>query len=173
MKIETAKRLYEYRRASGLSQEQVAAKIGVSRQAVSKWECAESSPDTDNLIALALLYGVTVDELLFADPERVAVATPERETGADGPEEGAGSASVAEGAPAEAGEESAWQSPEHPEQDYVNISFSQGVHVRDSKGGEEVHVGWDGIHVDSDKEHVHLDFRGLAKMIREFRKDQE
>lgn len=55
MKIETAKRLYEYRRASGLSQEQVAAKIGVSRQAVSKWECAESSPDTDNLIALALL----------------------------------------------------------------------------------------------------------------------
>ena len=53
------------------------------------------------------------------------------------------------------------------------ISFSQGVHVRDSKGGEEVHVGWDGIHVDSDKEHVHLDFGGLAKMIREFRKDQE
>ena len=61
MKIETAKRLYEYRRASGLSQEQVAAKIGVSRQAVSKWECAESSPDTDNLIALALLHGVTVE----------------------------------------------------------------------------------------------------------------
>ena len=38
MKIETAKRLYEYRRASGLSQEQVATRIGVSRQAVSKWE---------------------------------------------------------------------------------------------------------------------------------------
>ena len=57
MKIEIAKRLYEYRRASGLSQEQVAAKISVSRQAVSKWECAESSPDTDNLIALAMLYG--------------------------------------------------------------------------------------------------------------------
>lgn len=55
MKIEIAKRLCEYRRASGLSQEQVAARIGVSRQAVSKWEYAESSPDTDNFITHAAL----------------------------------------------------------------------------------------------------------------------
>lgn len=173
MKIETAKRLYEYRRASGLSQEQVATRIGVSRQAVSKWECAESSPDTDNLIALALLYGVTVDELLFADPERTATATSACETDAGGSEEDAEGAHVAEEASEEAGEEPAWQRPESPDQDYVNISLSQGVHVRDSKRGEEVHVGWDGIHVDNDKEHVHLDFGSLAKMIREFRKDQE
>lgn len=47
-----------------MSQEELAQKIGVSRQAVSKWERAEASPDTDNLILLARLYGVTLDELL-------------------------------------------------------------------------------------------------------------
>lgn len=176
MKIETAKRLYEYRRTSGLSQEQVAAKIGVSRQAVSKWECAESSPDTDNLIALAMLYGVTVDELLFANPEMTTALTPEREASAGASEETAESAETVEEAsekPGEAEGQSTWHRPENPEQDYVNISFSKGIHVHDPKKGEEVHVDWDGIHVDNDKEHVHLDFGGLAKMIREFRKDQE
>ena len=64
MNIETAKRLFEYRKANGFSQEELAEKIGVSRQAISKWERSESSPDTDNLIALANLYGITIDELL-------------------------------------------------------------------------------------------------------------
>lgn len=60
-------RLYQYRRKSGLSQEELAAKLGVSRQAVSKWERGESSPDTDNLIAIANLYSVTLDELINGD----------------------------------------------------------------------------------------------------------
>lgn len=64
MTIENANRLAELRRAHNLSQEELAEKLGVSRQAVSKWERAESSPDTDNLIALAKLYGVSLDELL-------------------------------------------------------------------------------------------------------------
>lgn len=64
MNIETANRLLEFRKANGYSQEELAEKIGVSRQAISKWERSESSPDTDNLIALAKLYGVTIDELL-------------------------------------------------------------------------------------------------------------
>lgn len=64
MSIETANRLLEFRKANGYSQEELAEKIGVSRQAISKWERSESSPDTDNLIALAKLYGVTLDELL-------------------------------------------------------------------------------------------------------------
>ena len=64
MTIESANHLAELRRAHGLSQEDLAEKLGVSRQAISKWERAESSPDTDNLIALAQLYGVTLDELL-------------------------------------------------------------------------------------------------------------
>ena len=67
MNIVTANKLYELRRKANLSQEELADKIGVSRQAVSKWERAESSPDTDNLIALAQIYGVTLDELLNVD----------------------------------------------------------------------------------------------------------
>lgn len=64
MDLETANRLYEFRKKSGLSQEELADKLGLSRQAVSKWERAEASPDTDNLLALAKIYGVTLDELL-------------------------------------------------------------------------------------------------------------
>ena len=69
MNIETANRLYQYRKKNNLSQEELAAKIGVSRQAVSKWERAEASPDTDNLILLAKLYGVTLDDLLQGKSE--------------------------------------------------------------------------------------------------------
>ena len=64
MNIETANRLLQYRKKMNLSQEELAARIGVSRQAVSKWERAEASPDTDNLILLADIYGVSLDELL-------------------------------------------------------------------------------------------------------------
>ena len=69
MNLKTAERLLEYRKKAGLSQEELAEKIGVSRQAVSKWERAEASPDTDNLIALAEVYGVTLDELIKGKSE--------------------------------------------------------------------------------------------------------
>ena len=68
MNLEIANRLVELRRTHGLSQEDLAAKLGVSRQAVSKWERAESSPDTDNLITLAGLYDLSLDELLLGRP---------------------------------------------------------------------------------------------------------
>lgn len=64
MNLQSAQRLYEYRKNANLSQEELAEKIGVSRQAVSKWERGEASPDTDNLIALSEVYGVTLDELV-------------------------------------------------------------------------------------------------------------
>lgn len=64
MNVETAQRLADLRRQKGYSQEGLARKLGLSRQAVSKWERAESSPDTANLISLAKLYGVSLDELL-------------------------------------------------------------------------------------------------------------
>ena len=67
MNIEIANRLVELRKKNGLSQEELAEKLGLSRQAVSKWERAEASPDTDNLICLAKLYGVSLDELLRTD----------------------------------------------------------------------------------------------------------
>lgn len=65
MNLTIANRLVELRQALGLSQEALASSLGVSRQAVSKWERGESSPDTDNLIALASLYGVSLDALLL------------------------------------------------------------------------------------------------------------
>ena len=64
MNIEIANRLVQLRKNHNLSQEELAARIGISRQAVSKWERAEASPDTDNLILLARLYGISLDELL-------------------------------------------------------------------------------------------------------------
>ena len=54
-------KLQKLRRESALSQEKLAEQLHVSRQAISKWERAESSPDTDNLIALARLYGISLD----------------------------------------------------------------------------------------------------------------
>ena len=65
MNIEIAQRLQKLRKENGYSQEELADKLGISRQAVSKWERAESSPDTDNLIILARLYNMSLDELLY------------------------------------------------------------------------------------------------------------
>ena len=52
------------RKRAGLSQEALAEKLNVSRQAVSKWETGAAEPSTTNLLALAKLYGVSADELL-------------------------------------------------------------------------------------------------------------
>jgi transcriptional regulator with XRE-family HTH domain len=62
--MELAKKLTELRKANGYSQEDLAEKLLVSRQAISKWERGEALPDTENLIALARLYGVSLDELV-------------------------------------------------------------------------------------------------------------
>lgn len=64
MNVEIANRLMELRKQNGYSQEELADKIGVSRQAISKWERAAASPDTSNLILLARTYGITLDELI-------------------------------------------------------------------------------------------------------------
>lgn len=56
--------LKEYRVRCKMTQEFVAETLGVSRQAVSKWECGDSDPSMSNLIALAKLYGVSVEEIL-------------------------------------------------------------------------------------------------------------
>lgn len=64
MNIEIANRLLQLRKSNNLSQEDLATKIGISRQAVSKWERAEASPDTENLISLSRLYNISIDELL-------------------------------------------------------------------------------------------------------------
>lgn len=67
MTIEMANRLFELRKSHNLSQEELAEKLNVSRQAVSKWERCEASPDTDNLIGLAKIYELSLDELIFGE----------------------------------------------------------------------------------------------------------
>lgn len=58
------------RRMNKFSQEEVAERVGVSRQAVAKWESGESIPDILNCDALARLYDVELDALLHHDPEQ-------------------------------------------------------------------------------------------------------
>lgn len=57
------------RKARGLSQEQLAEQLGVSRQAVSKWELNEAVPDVGRVVALSEFFGVTTDYLLKSGPE--------------------------------------------------------------------------------------------------------
>ena len=59
-----ADRIQQLRREHGLSQEQLAEKLNVSRQAVSKWESAQAQPELDKILALSELFCVTTDYLL-------------------------------------------------------------------------------------------------------------
>ena len=63
-----------YRKKNKLSQEELAARVGVSRQAVSKWELNDALPEVDKLAALAKAFGVTADELL--SPAEPGEGTP-------------------------------------------------------------------------------------------------
>lgn len=145
MDLAMAQRLVDRRKAAGLSQEALAAQLGVSRQAVSKWERSESSPDTDNLIALAALYDVSLDELLYG----------EAANDADDLEDGSADTETADVA------DEAEGSAEHADcgdKPLVDISLARGIHVIDPNKGEEVHVGWSGIHVTNERkgEEVHV-----------------
>ena len=62
-------RIYQCRKKKKLSQEYVATVLGVSRQAVSKWENDLSVPDTMNYINLAKIFGVSVEYLVFGEEE--------------------------------------------------------------------------------------------------------
>ena len=57
-------KITELRKRSGLSQEQFGDKIGVSRQAVSKWEMSQTTPDLNKIMAVAEFFGVSTDFLL-------------------------------------------------------------------------------------------------------------
>ena len=60
-------RITELRKSKGLSQEELAEQLGVSRQSVSKWETGTSTPDTDKAIAMSRIFGVTADFLLTGE----------------------------------------------------------------------------------------------------------
>lgn len=150
MNIETANRLLQYRKQHGLSQEALAEKIGVSRQAISKWERAEASPDTDNLILLADIYGVSLDELLKGEnnTEKTAAST-KPEPDSDTTYEKADNVSFKNGIHVDS-----------KDGDHVHISFKDGIHVHD-KHGAKVDIDGSGIHVnDGEKQKVYTDENG-------------
>ena len=128
MTIETANRLVELRKKNNLSQEELAEKLGVSRQAVSKWERSEASPDTDNLIALAEIYGMSLDELIFG----------EKRGGADE-------------------EEKKDESEEQNRADKETVKIGpDGIFVK-SKDGDEVSISLRGINIISSDEDDDID----------------
>ncbi len=156
MDLAMAQRLVDRRKAAGFSQEALAAQLGVSRQAVSKWERSESSPDTDNLIALAALYGVSLDELLYGE----AVASAD-DSQADDEAQGSDAGTKASDKAEEA--EASTEHADCSDKPLVDISLARGIHVIDPNKGEEVHVGWSGIHVANERKgkEVHVGPGGL------------
>lgn len=74
------------RKRAGMSQEALAAELGISRQAVSNWETGEAMPDTGRVVALARLFGVTTDYLLLDELTSPDVPPPSGE-GSGSPEE--------------------------------------------------------------------------------------
>lgn len=165
MNIEIANRLVNLRKSNNLSQEALAEKLGISRQAVSKWERAEASPDTDNLILLARLYHISLDELLKTEDE---IPMPENENSLPEcetliPENRSvmqeDGESIEQAALANQGQE-AESSVKSDKDEYVHVGLG-GIHVKGKDG--EVHVGWDGVHVDdrTDGDNVHIDKNGV------------
>lgn len=67
-------RIKECRQAAHLSQEKVAELVGVSRQAVTKWEANQSAPNTENLFKLAEVLGTTADFLITAETDPPSIA---------------------------------------------------------------------------------------------------
>jgi len=142
MNIEIANRLVQMRKQKGFSQEALAEQLGISRQAVSKWERAESSPDTSNLITLAKLYGISLDELLDTDQEKFESSEfVPNETSVNDQKNFFDSNPVAKERIQD----------EVPISDYVNINWN-GIHVKD--GIDEIHVTWQGIQVIEDGKEV-------------------
>jgi len=72
-----SEKLYKLRKKSGLSQEQLAEQLNVSRQAISKWEQGTAVPESEKLISISNYFGVTVDYLLKEDTKDTMNTTAE------------------------------------------------------------------------------------------------
>jgi AbrB family looped-hinge helix DNA binding protein len=70
--------LLAMRRLHHLTQEQLAARLGVSRQAVAKWETGETTPDITNCIELARVYDVSLDDLVHYSAQQTGFPMPPR-----------------------------------------------------------------------------------------------
>ncbi len=161
MNIETANRLLQYRKKYNLSQEELASRIGVSRQAVSKWERAEASPDTDNLILLADIYGVSLDELLKGENQNIEQDNTEASESTDSTDTNVNNESNEIPQPD--------NNTEYEKVDHV--SFKNGIHV-DSKDGDHVHISFaKGIHI-HDKHGTKVDIDGNGIFVNDGKKQK-
>lgn len=77
MKETFGQRISRFRRAHGLTQEEFGEKLGISGQAVSKWENDASMPDVSSLVEISEILGVTLDELLGKESNLPRVLPPE------------------------------------------------------------------------------------------------
>ncbi len=73
--MEFNNKLYELRKKKGLSQEELANRLNVSRQTISKWEVGDSTPDMEKLAAISELFQVSLDELVL---DKVPEKAPEK-----------------------------------------------------------------------------------------------
>ena len=69
--MQLGKQIYELRKKANLSQEQLAVKVGVSRQTISKWELCETAPDIKQAQVLSQVFSVSLDELTGNDTKEV------------------------------------------------------------------------------------------------------
>lgn len=70
-----SEKIKEIRKKEGISQEQLAERIGVSRQAITKWETGKGLPDVENMVIIAEIFKTTIDELLMDSVKKAAPGT--------------------------------------------------------------------------------------------------
>lgn len=72
--MEFNNRLYQLRKQRGFSQEELASRLNVSRQTVSKWEIGDSTPDMEKLVAMSELFDVSLDMLVLGKEQQAPAA---------------------------------------------------------------------------------------------------
>lgn len=79
--MKTGDKILLCRKEAGLSQEQLASRLNISRQAVSRWETGEATPETEKIIQLSRLFGVSTDYLLLEELEKIdsSVFSPDQQ----------------------------------------------------------------------------------------------
>ena len=74
--MEFHNKLYHLRKQKGLSQEELANRLNVSRQTISKWEVGDSTPDMEKLIAISDMFQISLDELVMDKVQTQTGETP-------------------------------------------------------------------------------------------------
>lgn len=138
MKYKLGIRLAELRKENGFSQEEIAEILAVSRQAVSNWERGESSPDTENLIELAKIYNITIDELIFEKKTMKSTTKKQNKTENHTKNVHIGFDGI--------------KVTDAENNTSINIGF-KGIHVVDSNSSTDVHIDKNGVIVNNEEYH--------------------